>query len=58
MRLGNETAGFIKQHKDSTFFAFLSCYAVHAPIQTTNQNNGRNIEIKLGKVAWMSGDTK
>jgi len=37
MRLGNETADFIKQHKDSTFFAFLSFYAVHGPIQTTNQ---------------------
>ncbi|MCM4152085.1 DUF4976 domain-containing protein [Arenibacter sp. N53] len=37
MRLGNETADFIKQHKDSTFFAFLSFYAVHGPIQTTDQ---------------------
>jgi len=37
MRLGNETADFIKQYKDSTFFAFLSFYAVHGPIQTTNQ---------------------
>ncbi len=35
MRLANETASFIKQHKDSTFFAFLSFYAVHGPIQTT-----------------------
>lgn len=35
MRLAQETADFIKQHKDSTFFAFLSFYAVHAPIQTT-----------------------
>jgi arylsulfatase A-like enzyme len=37
MRLGNETADFIKQHKDSTFFAFLSFYAVHGPIQTTQE---------------------
>jgi len=37
MRLANETASFIRQHKDSTFFAFLSFYAVHGPIQTTNQ---------------------
>ncbi|NNE77917.1 MAG: sulfatase [Pricia sp.] len=37
MRLANETADFIKQHKDSTFFAFLSFYAVHGPIQTTEQ---------------------
>ncbi|WP_248722456.1 sulfatase [Seonamhaeicola sp. ML3] len=35
MRLANETADFISKHKDSTFFAFLSFYAVHAPIQTT-----------------------
>ena len=37
MRLANETANFIEQHKDTTFFAFLSFYAVHGPIQTTNQ---------------------
>ena len=35
IRLANETASFIKQNKDSTFFAFLSFYAVHGPIQTT-----------------------
>ena len=35
MRLANETANFIKKHRDSTFFAFLSFYAVHGPIQTT-----------------------
>ncbi len=37
MRLGKETADFIKQHKDSAFFAFLSFYAVHSPIQTTSE---------------------
>ncbi len=37
MRLANETATFIKQHRDSSFFAFLSFYAVHGPIQTTEQ---------------------
>ncbi|NJX14304.1 sulfatase [Tamlana crocina] len=35
MRLAEETAHFISKHKDSAFFAFLSFYAVHAPIQTT-----------------------
>ncbi len=35
IRLAKETANFIQQNKDSTFFAFLSFYAVHAPIQTT-----------------------
>lgn len=34
MRLANETANFISKYKDSTFFVFLSFYAVHAPIQT------------------------
>ncbi len=37
MRLANETADFIRQHKDSTFFAYLSFYAVHGPIQTTEE---------------------
>jgi len=37
MRLASETASFISKHKNSTFFAFLSFYAVHGPIQTTNQ---------------------
>ncbi len=35
MRLGKETAKFITENKDSTFFAYLSFYAVHGPIQTT-----------------------
>ncbi len=35
MRLANETADFIKAHKDTSFFAFLSFYAVHAPLETT-----------------------
>jgi len=35
MRLANETVAFLKENKDSAFFAFLSFYAVHGPIQTT-----------------------
>ena len=35
LRLGEETAAFIRKHKDQPFFAFLSFYAVHAPLQTT-----------------------
>lgn len=35
MRLAEETANFIEKNKDSAFFAFLSFYAVHAPIQTS-----------------------
>ena len=37
MRLARETANFIKANKDSSFFACLSFYAVHAPIQTTQE---------------------
>lgn len=37
IRLGEETAQFIKEHKDTSFFAFLSFYAVHGPIQTTEK---------------------
>lgn len=32
-RLAEETADFIKNHKDKPFFAMLSFYAVHGPIQ-------------------------
>ncbi|MEA3461561.1 MAG: sulfatase, partial [Bacteroidota bacterium] len=35
MRLANETVNFIRENKDTSFFAFLSFYAVHGPIQTT-----------------------
>lgn len=39
MRLANETLNFIKQHKEQKpekpFFALLSFYAVHGPLQTT-----------------------
>ena len=35
LRLGNETANFIEEHKDEPFFAFLSFYSVHGPIQST-----------------------
>lgn len=42
IRLGNETVNFIrehnKKHKDKPFFAYLSFYAVHAPLQTTKEN--------------------
>jgi arylsulfatase A-like enzyme len=35
IRLAEETAHFITQNKNKPFFAYLSFYAVHAPIQTT-----------------------
>lgn len=37
MRLAKETVNFIKENKDSSFFAYLSFYAVHGPIQTTQE---------------------
>jgi arylsulfatase A-like enzyme len=36
-RLAKETNDFITTNKDSSFFAFLSFYAVHGPIQTTQK---------------------
>lgn len=35
MKLANETSKFIENNKDSKFLAFLSFYAVHSPIQTS-----------------------
>jgi len=37
MRLANETVSFMKENKESSFFAFLSFYAVHGPIQTNEE---------------------
>ncbi len=36
LRLASETVNFIEANKDQRFFAYLSFYAVHAPIQTTD----------------------
>ena len=35
IRLGNETAQFIKANQDTPFLAYLSFYSVHGPIQTS-----------------------
>lgn len=37
IRLATETADFISENKEKPFFAFLSFYAVHGPIQTTEE---------------------
>jgi arylsulfatase A-like enzyme len=37
LRLADETASFIRDHQDQPFFAMLSFYAVHAPVQTTRK---------------------
>ncbi len=36
MRLARETVKFMVENKERPFFAYLSFYAVHGPIQTTN----------------------
>ena len=36
-RLGRETKDFIEANRDTAFFAMLSFYAVHAPLQTTEE---------------------
>lgn len=42
MRLGHETVNFMREHTKNSqqkpFFAYLSFYAVHGPIQTTKEN--------------------
>lgn len=35
VKLAKETSAFIEENKDTTFLAYLSFYAVHAPIQTS-----------------------
>ena len=37
-KLAKETGEFIEENQEGPFFAFLSFYAVHAPIQTTEEN--------------------
>lgn len=50
MRLANETVKFIKENKAKPFFAYLSFYAVHGPIQTTQEkwSKYRDKAEKLG----------
>lgn len=50
IRLANETLAFMKQNKAAPFFAFLSFYAVHGPIQTTQEKweKYRNKATKQG----------
>ena len=50
IRLAEETANFITQNKEKPFFAYLSFYAVHSPIQTTEAkwNKYRNKAESIG----------
>lgn len=61
-RLADETIEFMKAPKDKPFFAFLSFYAVHAPIQTTQEkwNKYRNKaeEMGIAEQGFEAGDLK
>lgn len=46
IRLANETSKFIKEYQSKPFFAFLSFYAVHGPIQT-NQKKWKKYRDKV-----------
>jgi arylsulfatase A-like enzyme len=48
MRLAKETSAFIEQEKDRPFFAYLSFYAVHGPLQTT-ENKWKKYRDKAEK---------
>jgi arylsulfatase A-like enzyme len=37
MRLAKETVEFLKENRDTSFFAYLSFYAVHSPLQTNKE---------------------
>ena len=37
LRLADETAAFVRENTEKPFFAMLSFYAVHAPVQTTQE---------------------
>lgn len=41
IRLAQETIKFLKENRDTAFFAYLSFYAVHAPIETTKEKWGK-----------------
>ena len=59
MRLAKETVNFMKENKDTTFFAYLSFYAVHAPIQTTEKKwakyRAKAEELGIAKTGFEMG---
>jgi arylsulfatase A-like enzyme len=44
LRLARETASFIEANREDKFFAYLSFYAVHAPVQTTPELQNKYVE--------------
>ena len=53
MRLAKETIQFLKDNRDKPFFAFLSFYAVHSPLETTHEkwSKYREKAVKNGIVS-------
>lgn len=51
LRLGQETARFIEAHAGEPFFAYLSFYSVHAPIQSTRALWKKYRDKAAGQVA-------
>lgn len=60
MRLAKETAAFMKASKGKPFLAYLSFYAVHAPIQTTKEKwmkyRDKAEKMGLADQGFMAGD--
>ena len=54
-RLAKETTSFIENHKDQAFFAFLSFYAVHGPLQTTKEKWNKYQQKAVAKGVLESG---
>jgi len=50
-RLARETVGFIQQHRDEPFFAYLSFYSVHTPLMTRPALE-RKYEAKAATIAF------
>ena len=59
LRLAKETVDFIRENKDTTFFAYLSFYAVHSPIQTTQEKwekyRQKAIDIGIEETGYKMG---
>lgn len=49
LRLAQETADFITAHRDTSFFAYLSFYAVHGPVQSTQEKWAKYREKALAQ---------
>lgn len=59
MRLAQETADFMKSSQDKPFLAYLSFYAVHAPIQTSEEKwakyRAKAVEMGIAEEGFEDG---